>query len=354
MEIIDAIGEAFARCTDIIDVRSPGEFALDHAPGAVNLPVLTDAERAEVGTIYVQQSKFKARRIGAAHIARNVASHLEGPLSGKPGGFSPLIYCWRGGQRSTAMATILSQVGWRVRLLKGGYMTYRRHVTARLYGEGARPTLVLLDGGTGSAKTEILGRLAAHGVQTLDLEALASHRGSVFGGLVGPQPSQKLFESRLLQALDRLDPGRPIVVEAEASRIGDCTVPPVLWDAMRSAPRIELSASPAQRARYLVDAYGELTRDVSAIGAALDRLPPRLGAKWLDAWRGLAERGEFEALALDLIARHYDPAYSGASRRDTRQRLGVIQLDTLGEPDQVDAAARIARLVAATRTSDDS
>jgi tRNA 2-selenouridine synthase len=165
----------------VIDVRSPGEFAQDHAPGAVNLPVLSDAERAQVGTIYVQEDRFKARRVGAAYVAANVARHLQGALADRPGGFRPLLYCWRGGMRSNAMAVILSQVGWRTTVLTGGYMTWRRHVTARLY-DGTLPfKIVLLDGYTGSGKTEVLQRLSRRGVQTIDLEGLAAHRGSLLG-----------------------------------------------------------------------------------------------------------------------------------------------------------------------------
>src|SRR5665213_3204532 len=164
----DTDAASLAQFDAVIDVRSPGEFAEDHVPGAISLPVLSDAERAEVGTIYVQGSKLEARRIGAAYVARNIAAHLQGALADRPGGFHPLVYCWRGGQRSNAMATVLAQVGWRTGLLKGGYKTYRRRVQHRLYETDPWFSLVLLDGHTGSAKTEILGRLAARGVQTLD------------------------------------------------------------------------------------------------------------------------------------------------------------------------------------------
>ncbi len=148
--ITSAEPASLARFDAVIDVRSPGEFAEDHVPGAINLPVLSDAERAEVGTIYVQESRFKARRIGAAYVARNVAHHLESALADQAGAFMPLIYCWRGGQRSNAMATILSQVGWRTSVLAGGYKTYRRLVKDRLYEARMDLRLVLLDGHTGS------------------------------------------------------------------------------------------------------------------------------------------------------------------------------------------------------------
>ena len=346
IEVTEAVDAgALAGFDAILDVRSPGEFAEDHVPGAENLPVLDDAERAEVGTIYVQQSRFLARRIGAAHVARNIARHLEGALADRTGGFHPLIYCWRGGQRSNAMATILSQVGWRVTLLTGGYKTYRRAVQQRLYEGQEDFRFILLDGHTGSAKTEILHRLAERGLQILDLEGLAAHRGSLFGAIPGrPQPSQKLFESRLLQALDALDPARPIVVEAESSRIGERMTPPLVWRAMQAAPRIEIRAPREARARYLVQAYPEMTRDRDALEAIFARLPVYPGQKRLGAWRELADAGAFEDLAAALMEQHYDPAYDRSSRRDARVLRGLVEVDDLDPQDQDRAADEIARL----------
>ena len=330
----------------IIDVRSPSEFAEDHAPGAISLPVLDDAERALVGTMYVQESRFRARRIGAALVARNIARHLETALADKPGEFRPLVYCWRGGQRSNAMATILSQVGWRTAVLAGGYRTYRRHVKARLYDETPALKLVLLEGRTGSGKTEILGRLGARGAQVLDLEALAEHRGSVFGALAGrPQPSQKMFESRLLTALDGLDLSRPVIVEAEASKVGDRMVPPALWQAMLAARRIELHAPDEVRAGYLARHYADAASDLTAFAAALARLPSHPGRKTLAAWTAMAEAGELEPLAAGLMELHYDPAYDRASRKDVRPRLGAVQLPGLDAADQETAADAIMVLV---------
>ncbi len=342
-EAVDAA--SLARFDAVIDVRSPGEFAEDHMPGAENLPVLDNAERAEVGTIYVQESRFLARRIGAAQVARNIARHLEDALSDRPASFQPLIYCWRGGQRSNAMATILSQVGWPVWLLTGGYKTYRRSVTARLYDEAPALNLILLDGHTGSAKTEILARLTEQGVQTLDLEGLASHRGSLFGAVAGrPQPSQKLFESRLLAELDKLDTSRPIVVEAESSKIGDRMTPPAVWKAMQTAPRIELQAPREARARYLVEAYRDVIDDRAELEAAFARLPAYPGQKRLENWRSLADAGEFEDLAAALMEHHYDPAYDRSARKDERPRLGVIELPSLDAAGQDAAVTEIRRL----------
>ena len=349
IHILESADAASLRGFDaIIDVRSPAEFAEDHIPGAINLPVLTNGERAEVGTIYVQESRFLARKIGAAYIARNIARHLETTLVDQPGSFAPLLYCWRGGQRSHAMATVLAQVGWRTTLLAGGYKTYRRRVTARLYDEDLPLRLVLVDGNTGSGKTEVLGLLAARGLQVIDLEALAGHRGSLFGALAGkPQPSQKLFESRLLAALDGVDPARPVIVEAESSKVGERMVPPALWQAMAGAPRIELVAPAQARAAYLVRAYRDIIENRPALDAAMARLPTPPGRKRLEEWRGLADAGDFEALALALMALHYDPAYRRSSRKDARPKLGAVALQTLDAADLEAAAERIVQMTAA-------
>lgn len=339
---------SLSRFTALIDVRSPAEFAQDHAPGAINLPVLTNEERAEVGTIYVQQSRFLARRVGAAYVARNIARHLETSLAGEAGSFQPLVYCWRGGQRSNAMATILSQVGWRTTLLEGGYKTWRRHVSARLYDTPLAHRLVLIDGYTGSGKTEVLQRLAARGQQTIDLEGLAAHRGSLLGALAGqPQPSQRMFESRLLAVLDGLDPARPVIVEAESSKVGERMVPPALWEAMAAAPRIELAASARARTRYLVRAYRDIIENRAALDEALRRLPTPPGRKRLEAWSELADAGEFEALALALMALHYDPAYRRSSRKETRLSLGVVDVGELEDGDLDAAADEIVRRLCA-------
>jgi tRNA 2-selenouridine synthase len=339
----DVSAAALARFDMLIDVRSPAEFAEDHIPGAVNLPVLTNEERAEVGTVYVQDSRFNARRLGAAYVARNVARHLETALAGRDGAFQPFLYCWRGGMRSHAMATILSQVGWRTTVLTGGYHTYRKVVIARIY-DGVLPhSFVLLDGQTGVGKTAVLGRLAARGVQTLDLEALAEHRGSLFGGLGRPQPRQKLFESRLLAALDALDPAQPILAEAESSKIGDLMLPPALWTRLAEAPRIELAAEPAARARYLVEAYADIIADRAALETAFERLPVHPSAKRLEGWRALADAGSFAELAQTVMALHYDPAYERARKKHGRRLLAQVPLDPCDPASQETAADAVLR-----------
>ena len=347
IEVInDAEPASLAAFDAVIDVRSPSEFAEDHAPGAISLPVLSNEERATVGTIYVQESRFRARRIGAAIIARNVATHLETALADKGGDFRPLVYCWRGGQRSRAMATILSEVGWRTAVLAGGYKTYRRRVKSRLYDQEWPLRLVLLDGRTGSGKTEILGRLAARGVQALDLEAIAEHRGSLLGGLPGrEQPSQKMFESRLLAALEALDPARPVVVEAESSKVGDRMVPPALWTLMAVAPRVTLAAPLEARAAYLADRYADVVADRAMFDAAMARLPVWPGRKALTHWRELADAGDFTTLAAELMEGHYDPAYDRSAKKDARPQRATVALAGLDAVAQEKAADEIAALI---------
>ena len=294
---------------DIIDVRAPAEFAEDHIPGAISLPVLSDAERAEVGTIYKQVSGFTARKIGAALVARNAALHLEGPLADKTGGWRPLVYCWRGGQRSGSFASILAQVGWRVDTIAGGYKAWRSLVVRALYDTPVAAPVVVLDGNTGSAKTAVLNLLAERGVQAIDLEGLARHRGSLFGHLPGGQPSQKAFEAGLAMALARLDPSRPVVVEAESSKVGNCRLPPELWKAMVRAPRIAIAAPRSERATYLKRAYHDMVEDVAGLAAVIEQLRGSHPHETVDAWQKLAQAGDFTTLADGLMADHYDPRY---------------------------------------------
>ena len=317
----------------IIDVRAPSEYAEDHIPGAINLPVLSDAERATVGTIYVQQDRFLARKTGAALVARNAAAHLEGPLADRDGSWRPLVYCWRGGQRSGSFASILAQVGWRVDLIEGGYKSYRRLVFDAMYAQPVAHRLILLDGGTGTAKTRLLARLAEAGAQVIDLEGMAAHRGSLLGGRPGGQPAQKAFESRIAMALARLDPARPVFLEAESNKIGRLIIPPMLWKAMIAADHVVVEAPLAARARYLCSAYADLLADVGLLTGKLALLRAYHGAERVEDWQGMARAGAFEALATELVQHHYDPRYIKAQSRQGRAPLARLVLDGLEDAD---------------------
>ncbi|WP_370399946.1 tRNA 2-selenouridine(34) synthase MnmH [Sulfitobacter sp. JB4-11] len=317
----------------IIDVRAPSEYAEDHLPGAINLPVLTDAQRAEVGTIYTRDSPFNARKIGGALVAQNTARHLQGPLGAHDGSWLPLVYCWRGGQRSGAFATILDQVGWRVQLLKGGYRSYRRLVVEMLYDTPLPHRIRLIDGGTGTAKTRMLQHLQDAGGQVLDLEGLARHRGSLFGGMTNPQPDQKMFESQVAQGLNALDPSRITWIEAESSKIGERLLPPSLWTSMQVAPRLRLEAPIMARARFLTRAYSDLMADPEHLQDRIEQLRPYHAEVQVNDWLAQATSGAWEELAASLIARHYDPRYAkSAARSDvsiTPVSLPDLEDDTL-------------------------
>lgn len=325
----------------VIDVRSPAEFAIDHVPGAINLPALDNEQRAQVGTIYKQINPFDARKVGAGMVVRNVANHIDGPLSGKDGAWRPLVYCWRGGQRSGVFCTILSEIGWRAETVHGGYQSFRRLVHQALYDVVLPQRLILLDGYTGTAKTAILPRLAARGLQVLDLEKLAHHRGSLLGAMPGGQPSQKAFETTLATALHALDPTHPVIVEAESSKIGRIILPPSLWSAMVKAPRIVLEAPLDARATYLAQTYHNVIANPVALADKLKPLRYLRGHTLVDGWISLSRQGEFISLSKALAQSHYDPAYHKSRRIAQRDVLAAIAVHTLDDAGQERAADAI-------------
>ncbi len=313
---------------EVIDARSPGEFAEDHVPGAVNLPVLSDAERARVGTVYHQVGAFEARRVGAAVVSLNIARHLAGHLADKPKDYRPLLYCWRGGMRSNSFATVLAAVGWRVTVLAGGYKTYRAHVIRELDAVPRLFAYRLIAGDTGCGKTRLLHHLARRGGQILDLEGLVGHRGSILGAL-GPQPPQRLFESRLLAAFDRFDPREPVWVEAESHRIGDRHLPRALWDGMRAAEGVEVRVSFPARVRHLLAEYAHFLADPEPLRQRLRQLVPRHGPWQVEEWERMIDADRWEALVGSLLAAHYDPRYAASVRRCFPRLSRVVELDAV-------------------------
>lgn len=318
---------------DIIDVRSPAEYAEDHLPGAISAPVLDNAERALIGTLYAQASPFEAKKRGAALIARNIAAHLETSFKDKPRTWRPLVYCWRGGQRSGAMAHILAQVGWQVARLEGGYKAYRRHVIAELQRLPALFSFRVVCGPTGSGKSRLLQALRAQGAQVLDLEQLARHRGSLLGNLPGePQPAQKMFDSLVWDALRRFDGDQPVFVEAESKKIGQVSIPDALIDAMRGSSCILIDASVEMRVRLLMEDYAHFLRDPALLSQRLAPLVALHGHKVIEHWELLAQQGAWEALVSELLTRHYDPAYHRSTESNfpalkQAQRLPLPALD---------------------------
>lgn len=329
---------------DIIDVRSPAEYAEDHVPGAISAPVLDDQERAVVGTLYAQVSPFEAKKRGAALISRNIATHLETLFKDKPRTWRPLVYCWRGGQRSGAMAHILAQVGWQVARLEGGYKSYRRHVIAELQRLPAQFEFRVVCGATGSGKSRLLRALRNQGAQVLDLEELARHRGSLLGTLPDePQPAQKMFDSLVWNDLRGFDPARPVFVEAESKKIGRIAVPDALLDAMRGSACIVIDAPVEARVRLLMEDYAHFVRDPALLAQRLAPLVALHGHKVIEHWEQLAQQGAWNELVAELLSRHYDPAYrrSTESNFASLERALRVRLDTLDDARLSRAAAEL-------------
>ncbi|MDR3087950.1 MAG: tRNA 2-selenouridine(34) synthase MnmH [Azoarcus sp.] len=320
--------EECADFDEIIDVRSPAEFTEDHIPGALNCPVLDDRERHEVGLLYAQ-SPFEARKLGAAMVARNIAAMLETHFRNRPKNWRPFIYCWRGGMRSQSTAQWFNMIGWRAGQLIDGYKAWRRHVLAALTALPASFQWRVVCGATGSAKTRLLAALAARGEQTLDLEALAAHKGSVLGGLPNrAQPTQKWFETCLVELLERFDPARVIYVEAESRKIGVCALPNALVAAMRTAPCIEIRATLTARLAYLLKDYAYLGDNPVTLAASLSRLAGFIDNATLDRWQCWARERNLPALFRELIVRHYDPLYARSQYRHYERLVDARQLPT--------------------------
>lgn len=336
MATVAQIGEFDA----IIDARSPSEYAEDHLPRALGMPVLNDEERARVGTLYKQVSAFEAKKLGAALVSRNIAEHIERHLMDKPKSWRPLVYCWRGGQRSGAFSHILREIGWDAYRLQGGYKAWRRHVIEQLAVLPERFNFRVISGATGSGKSRLLEALAARGAQVLHLEQLAAHKGSVLGDLPDQrQPAQKGFESMLFAELSRLDPARPVFVEAESRKIGRLQVPETLLEAIRAADGLRIEASLPARVEFLLRDYDYAVADPAWLLARLANLKGLQSDETLESWHTLIVAGDFHRLVEELLTRHYDPLYQrsqahnytsfGKAERQEADRLDPTALDAL-------------------------
>ena len=301
----------------VIDARSESEFAEDHLPGAVNWPVLNDAERAAIGTEYKQLSAFDARKRGAALAALNIAHHVQSHVMPLPRTWRPLVYCWRGGQRSGSLAMVLDQIGFGVQVLEGGYREFRRAVIADVITLPATLNFRVLLGRTGSAKSRLLHALAAEGAQVLDLEALANHRGSVLGLVPGqPQPSQKAFETGVWQTLRSFDPARVVYAEGESRTIGRLRVPEPLLVHLRAAACVQVQMTIAARVDFLLDDYAHFVDDAEIFCERLQALRELRGAETIERWQQQARAGAMAAVVEELLTAHYDPVYLKSMQRN--------------------------------------
>ena len=340
-----ASGE-WTRYDEIIDVRTPDEYETDHVPKAINLPVLGNMQRAEIGTLY-RNSSFAARRKGASLVAHNIAEHLERELSGRPSGWRPLVYCWRGGQRSRSFVQVMREIGWDADQLAGGYKAYRRWVMENLEALPARLRLFVLAGRTGVGKSHVLRRLRERGAPALDLEGLASHRGSVFG-VAGKQPSQRSFESALCAALLAVEKEPFAFVESESRRIGGVHVPGALLARMREAPVIALEAEHGQRARHIVSEYRSYVESLSQFRETLGQIMRYTGKERAAEWLELHSQGKYGELVGRMLAEFYDVGYDRSLRRNygRSEPVAAISVDPC-DPASIDLAARGALAAAA-------
>ncbi len=327
----------------IIDARSESEFALDHIPGAINCPVLNDEERIRVGTMYKQVGAFEAKKVGAALVAKNIARHIDTHWLDKPRDWKPLIYCWRGGNRSGSLAHILAKIGWPAIQLDGGYKAYRAHVSAALADTPPHQFRVIC-GTTGSGKSRLLEVLAADGAQVLDLEQLAAHRGSVLGHLPSqPQPSQKMFETMIWQTLRKFDPALPVFVESESKKVGNLRVPDAVMEKMRQSPCVSLTLSRPNRVRLLMEDYQHFTDSPATLNTQLDCLVKLHGREKIDGWKAMADDGQMPALVDHLLVDHYDPAYLRSIDRNFIQfdQAEVLELHDIAADDFLAAARHL-------------
>ena len=309
--------EDYRQFEEIIDVRTPAEFADDHIPGSINCPVLDNEQRVEVGTLYKQVSPFAAKKIGAAYVAENIARHLRQSFIDRPKTWRPLIVCWRGGQRSGAMTHIFRRIGWDAQQLEGGYKNYRGQVIAELVKLPPQLTFKIICGATGSGKSRVLQALASRGEQVLDLEELACHKGSVLGVLPGsPQPSQKAFETELLVALQGADPQRPIYAEAESRRIGSIQLPDAILERLRDGECINIEATLAARVDFLLGDYAYFLKDPDWFNSRLDVLHKLQSRETIARWQDYAHTGQWRTLVVELLERHYDPLYQRSQNRN--------------------------------------
>ena len=319
----------------VLDARSPHEYEDDHIPGAVNLPVVDDAEYAEVGTTH-KTDKHAAYLIGVEYSLRNIAAHIK-PMIAR---YSPqdrfLVYCFRGGKRSRLWADNLRTIGFQVDVLAGGWKNYRRWVRSALETLPMAFSYRVLCGPTGCGKTRILHELERQGHQVLDLERLACHRGSLLGDLPNQaQPSQKLFDSHLLQRMRKFDPSRPVWLEAESKKIGQVQLPIALHDAMHRSAVVALRLPMPTRVRLWREDYPHFVGDPVGMVDKLEPLKVMIGKETLAMWRQLAASGRIDELFERVMTDHYDLCYARSTRRNYGPRMDGLGIDlqTLEGPE---------------------
>ena len=325
----------------VIDARSGREYAEDHVPCAVNLPVVDDDEYAEVGTTH-RTDKHRAYLIGVSYALKNMSRSVEDLVARYPKDARMLVYCFRGGKRSKLWFDALSTIGFRVDRLPGGWKAYRAWVRDQLAELPGRFRYHVLCGPTGCGKTRLLGALAEVGSQVLDLEGLASHRGSLIGDIPGvAQPTQKWFDSLLVDKLRRFDPSRPVWVESESKKIGAIQLPGELLEAMHAGRVFAIDAPMSERVKLWREDYSHFEADLDAMMERLRHLRPLVGGEEFAVWERLAKERRAPELFERLMTAHYDPAYARSIGKNYPQIEKAEKLDlTCLDPDSLLAVAR--------------
>ena len=312
----------------IIDARSEAEYQLDHLPQALNWPTLNNQERIAVGTRY-KANAFEAKKLGASVAAGNIAKHIQQHVMDKPRDWKPLTYCWRGGKRSGSLSLVLSEIGFTVHIIEGGYKAYRAALLADIPKQVERLHFTVICGPTGSGKTRLLQALAAMKdsdptPQVLDLEALANHRSSVLGVLPDvPQPSQKAFDTLVWDTLRRFDASRSVFVESESKKVGNLTVPESLMAKMRASPCVKLELPLEERVALLMEDYDFFVKDTAFFSERLEALTAARGREVVQKWQALARNNQCERVVQELLALHYDPVYLQSMQRNFKDYINA-------------------------------
>lgn len=301
----------------VIDARSPGEYALDHLPGALNWPTLNDEERQTVGTLYKQVGAFEAKKLGAGLAAANIGRHIASHVQDKPKNWRPLMYCWRGGKRSGSLALVMDQIGFQVSLLEGGYKAFRAALIEDIDPLAQALNFQVICGTTGCGKTRLLHAIAQLGGQVLDLEALACHRSSVLGLMPGEsQPTQKAFDTTVWNALRSLDPSRVVYVESESKKVGNVAIPLSLIERIRQSPCINIDLPLPHRIALLLEDYHHFVQDTRFFSERLAALTQLRGKKQIDEWQSAIAAGDIAKVVSELLSLHYDPIYLASIERN--------------------------------------
>jgi tRNA 2-selenouridine synthase len=316
----------------VLDVRTPAEFVQGHIPGALNLPLFSDEERAEIGTLYKQVSREAAFMRGLEIVGPRMADLVRKAEALAPSR-EALVHCWRGGQRSESVAWLLETAGFETAVLEGGYKAYRRYVLD--FYESVPHKFLILGGPTGSGKTELLEIMRQMGAQVVDLEMLARHKGSSFGGLGEmDQPSSEQFENDLAYQIERLDPDRPVWIEHESRGIGRVFLTDSFWRYLQENPLILADPGREARLQRALAMYG--TFEAPLLKSCFVRIQNRMGGQHVKAALEAIDAGDLEraaAIALD----YYDKTY--AHHLDKYPHDNIRKVDISGMP--AEEAARI-------------